>query len=115
MLDNGYVYPVDIRLSAFGDGTRWVIVFDWMGVQNRAGEFNGALYAYGNCLRANRTEADFVTPEAFQAWLENHPSDDTIFLSPISDGSSAPLLDPDHWLWMHKRWKTRPLGAPRIY
>jgi KDO2-lipid IV(A) lauroyltransferase len=22
---------------------------------------------------------------------------------------------PEHWLWMHKRWKTRPPGAPRIY
>jgi KDO2-lipid IV(A) lauroyltransferase len=22
---------------------------------------------------------------------------------------------PDHWLWMHKRWKTRPVGEPRLY
>lgn len=22
---------------------------------------------------------------------------------------------PEHWLWMHKRWKTRPTGAPAIY
>jgi KDO2-lipid IV(A) lauroyltransferase len=22
---------------------------------------------------------------------------------------------PDHWLWAHKRWKTRPVGEPRLY
>jgi KDO2-lipid IV(A) lauroyltransferase len=22
---------------------------------------------------------------------------------------------PDHWLWVHKRWRTRPAGEPRIY
>ena len=24
-------------------------------------------------------------------------------------------IHPDHWLWTHKRWRTRPLGEPELY
>jgi KDO2-lipid IV(A) lauroyltransferase len=24
-------------------------------------------------------------------------------------------MHPDHWLWTHKRWRTRPLGEPELY
>ena len=27
----------------------------------------------------------------------------------------AVRLAPDHWLWPHRRWKTRPAGAPALY
>jgi KDO2-lipid IV(A) lauroyltransferase len=34
------------------------------------------------------------------------------FTSVIEDYVRA---HPDQWLWVHKRWKTRPLGEPPIY
>ena len=95
MLDNGYVYPVDIRLSAYGDGARWAIVFEWMGVDNRALEFHNSLYCYGNCLIPQRSEKDFVSPAAYQTWRARNAFQETVFLGPVDDGPSAPLLGED--------------------
>ncbi|MVT10024.1 hypothetical protein GO493_17265 [Chitinophaga sp. ysch24] len=53
MLDNGYVYLVDSRLSAYGDNTRWVLLIEVVGYNYRAGGHNGienCLYFFGNCL-----------------------------------------------------------------
>jgi hypothetical protein len=98
MLDNGYVYPVDVRLSAYGDKQRWALVVEWLGVGNRNCEFDTSLYCYGNCLTAQRSEQDFVTPEAYRAWRDQHRFDETLFLHPVGDGPTAPLLDPDRYL-----------------
>jgi len=32
MLDNGYVYPADVRLSIFRDQVRWLIIVEVLGV-----------------------------------------------------------------------------------
>ncbi|MGV3724318.1 MAG: DUF7003 family protein [Actinomycetota bacterium] len=53
MLDNGYVYPADTRLAAFGDETRWALVIEVLGFGTREGGHDGvnnALYCFGNCL-----------------------------------------------------------------
>lgn len=53
MLDNGYVYPADVRLSAYRDNTRWAIVIEVLGFQNHCGGHDGiqnCLHCFGNCL-----------------------------------------------------------------
>lgn len=54
MLDNGYVYPADVRLHAYADETRWALVIEHLGYHLRAGDHDGmdnCLHYFGNCLR----------------------------------------------------------------
>jgi hypothetical protein len=54
MLDNGYVYLADARLSAYRDETRWALIIEVVGYNPRAGGHGGAcncLHCFGNCLR----------------------------------------------------------------
>lgn len=53
MLDNGYVYPADARLTAYRDEARWALIIEVLGFNPRAGGHNGisdTLYCFGNCL-----------------------------------------------------------------
>lgn len=53
MLDNGYVYPADVRLTAFRDHARWSLVIETLGANPRGGEHDSlfdSLYRFGNCL-----------------------------------------------------------------
>jgi uncharacterized protein (TIGR02996 family) len=92
MLDNGYIYAVDVRLSAYGDRSRWAIVVESMGVFTRDPSFGDSLDCYGNCLLPLRSERDFVTREAYRVWRANHPSEENLYLYPLGDGPSASLL-----------------------
>jgi len=51
MLDNGHVYPVASRLSAYRNEQRWAIIIEVVGFHYRAGGHNGinnALHVFGN-------------------------------------------------------------------
>src|SRR5262249_43835960 len=52
-LDHGYNYQVDARLSAFGDGERWVIAIEQLAVNPRAwgvGGIHTTVYYHGNSI-----------------------------------------------------------------
>lgn len=53
MLDNGYVYPIESRLSGYRDENRWALIIEVFGFNYRAGGHDGisnCLHIFGNCL-----------------------------------------------------------------
>jgi len=69
MLDNGYVYLIDSRLSAYRDEKRWALVIEVVGFNYRAGGHDGidnCLHIFGNCLNFEPgiNNANFVFPTA---------------------------------------------------
>ena len=53
MLDNGYIYPVHSKLSAYRDEERWALIIEVIGFNYRAGGHDGitnCLHIFGNCI-----------------------------------------------------------------
>jgi hypothetical protein len=76
MLDNGYIYLGDTRLSAYRDGERWALVIEVLGYSVRTGWHYGlhnCLYCFGNCLN----EAPGMAPE--QLVMTTDSEDDPTF------------------------------------
>jgi hypothetical protein len=87
MLDNGYVYPGTVRLSAYRDEARWALVIEAVGYHPRAGGHDGinnCLHCFGNCLKRAPGTAN------------------EDFLFPTSDGPEGPTFDDDYG------WYVRP-------
>lgn len=78
MLDNGYVYLADTRMSLYRDKKRWAIIIEVLGFTPRdigIGGIQNCLHCFGNCLK-------------------RRPGiNDKDFLFPVTDGPSGPLFD----------------------
>ncbi|MGW4381195.1 DUF7003 family protein [Kitasatospora sp. NPDC004531] len=60
--DNGYYYPVDVRMHLFGDATRWALVAELLGYSPRGGNLIDVLHCFGNCLtRGEPGLGDFLS------------------------------------------------------
>ena len=62
MLDNGYIFPVDVRLTAWRDKSRWALAIEVVGYSPRAAELHVVIHRYGNCVEGvtGTRNADFI-------------------------------------------------------
>ena len=53
MLDNGYVYPIHSKMSAYRDEKQWALIIEVIGFNYRGGGHDGisnCLHIFGNCI-----------------------------------------------------------------
>lgn len=88
ILDNGYVYLGDARLSAYRDQVRWALVMEILGYNVRVGGYDGlsnCLHCFGNCLNRPPGTAN------------------EDFLSVTGDGPDAPTFDDEYGWYVRER------------
>jgi hypothetical protein len=94
MLDNGYIYPADVRMSIYRDDTRWLMIIEALGIGNQrtsgTDSFCNCLHLFGNALhrKPGTDNSDFLYP------IESLPDD---------------LLFADEYEWEVRR-EARALG-----
>ena len=82
--DHGYVYHADARLTAYGDGSRWAVVVEQLGVNPRSwgeGGVHTRLYFHGNAVS--------LPPQP--GWKDLH----VLSVEPLAGGPSGPLTGED--------------------
>ena len=92
MLDNGYVYLAATRLSLHRSETDWAVVFEVFGFSPRAGDPDLGVWTFGSRVIHGQAETDFVTPEAYRAFIAAHRHDEATFFHPVDGGD---WQDPD--------------------
>lgn len=99
MLDNGYIYPIHSKLSAYRDEKRWVLIIEVIGFNYRGGGHNGidnCLHIFGNCIKSNPG------------------TDNANFLSITNNGSDFPTFDEAYEESLNPAAKTMALRDKEI-
>lgn len=86
-LDNGYVYLAGTKLSAYRSAEDWALVIEIFGFSPRMGLPDLAVYTLGSTLRDRNTPAQYVSDNAYRAYLAQHPHDEVRSFYPIAEGS----------------------------
>jgi hypothetical protein len=84
MLDNGYIYHVDQRLTVYRNETAWLMMIEILGVNSRTASYD----SFQNCLHV------FGSPLQRPPGTANED-----FLQPVDGCPDSPLFD-DEYEWM---------------
>ena len=104
---------------------RWGVFADFFGVPAsthpglaRLAELSGApVYPVFLVRKDGTPRHEIVIRERVETVKSGNRSRDTIENTRRFNEAFAEMVRarPDHWIWMHKRWRTRPPGEPPIY
>lgn len=86
MLDNGYVYPAATRLSLYRSPQDWAIVIEVFGFSPRSGIPDTQIYTFASQLQRKRHAKDFVTQQAYEAYLAKNEFNESEFIFPVEEG-----------------------------
>lgn len=79
MLDNGYVYLVDVRLSAYRTERYWALIIEHIGADYRAGGVFNTPYCFGNCFVQTPGPSDTNSIAILSESFYNAPAEDEDF------------------------------------
>jgi hypothetical protein len=86
MLDNGYVYPAATRLSLYRSEWDWAVVIELFGFSPRAGLPDLLVCTFGSHLTRQKGNPDFISEDAYQQYLQDHPNDELVWFHPLAEG-----------------------------
>ena len=85
MLDNGYVYLAAARLSLYRSSADWAVVFEIFGYSPRSGAPDCAITKITSRLTGLKTANEFISQDAYAAYLKRNRYCEQRFISPIYD------------------------------
>lgn len=92
MLDNGYIYLAATRLSLFRSEIDWAMVIEVFGFSPRAGLPGVDVCTFASHLHNRDRPENYVSPEAYEQYLANHPHNESRYFHPVEEG---PWQDPE--------------------
>jgi hypothetical protein len=111
MLDNGYVYPCAARMSLFRTSSDWALVIETFGFSPRSALPDTTISTFASRLHARDEPSSYVSREAYERYLSNHPHNESRYVWPIEDGPwiQNELVAPDAGTVL---LRSKPIGIP---